>query len=325
MSEEFYPTGTQNTVVFEKPALEVSQQSILRRMSLGIAGAGMIIGSLGAGLVAESAEATIWSPGYNPNASFPEKAQNVEVIAHRGLVGYYNGRKADEDTVRSCLHAIAEGATVCEMDIRVPAHGKYTTPKPLVIHDATTNRVSRDCNLTVSRTSYRRLKQCHTNHGDRFSSLSEMAVALSPYRDRVGIIAEIKESDASMRELRTINNIFEKNGFNATNLKYESFFGSKLRAMKTIAPDVGGLLIQGSISSPMRAANLPAAFDGLIIPYQAYVNGIKSDPNYAEEYRARNDEIMAWGVETVDQMTYFTQHGGSGFMTDYTPRAKQLK
>jgi glycerophosphoryl diester phosphodiesterase len=274
----------------------------------------------------ESAEADGFrNETYSSSASFAEKAQDVEAAGHRGLEGYYNGRKADEDTIRSCLHAVAAGANACEIDIRIPKHRSGGVVKPIVMHDATTNRVTRDCNLEIATHTYRRLKRCHMNHGDPISSLEGLANAMSPYRNKVDIIAEIKDKYVSARELRAINSTFTRYGFGSDNLAYESFYGKNLRNMKLVAPSVKALLIKGSTSNPMRASNLSPTFDGVIIPYQAFVNGERANSRFAEEYRAQNREVIPWGVETIDQMRYVIENGASGFISDHVNRVNSLR
>jgi glycerophosphoryl diester phosphodiesterase len=327
MSEQFEydPYFTSQTAVAETDAQKDTW--FTHRVRAAVAAGGMVLATVGATLATiEPVEAGGFrDETYSSSASFSEKAQDVEATGHRGLEGYYNGRKADEDTIRSCLHAVAAGANACEIDLRIPKHAAGRAIKPIVMHDATTNRVTRDCNLEIATHTYRRLKNCHMNHGDTVSSLEGLASALSPYRNRVDIIAEIKDKYVSTKELRAINSTFARYGFGATNLAYESFYGKHLRNMKQVAPDVKALLIKGSTSNPMRASSLSSAFDGIIIPYQAFVNGERANSNFAEEYRAQNREIIPWGVETIDQMRYVIANGASGFMSDHVNRVNSLR
>jgi glycerophosphoryl diester phosphodiesterase len=321
---EFDPSAYSPTTVAAAPEIPMFEETVeqqkntwyTRRIRAGLAAGSMVLAALAGGLLtAQPAEAGSLDTMPSPTATFADNAQNIVAAAHRGLEGKYAGRYADEDTVRSCLHAVAAGADACEIDIRLPKprNGVY---KPIVMHDATTNRVTRDCNLEIDRHTYGRLKHCHMNHGDRISSLAQMAQALSPYRDRVSIIAEIKDKHVTTKALRTINNTFVHYGFNETNLAYESFRRKNLLNMEFQAPKVKKLLIKSSNSSPMREASLPAAFDGLIIPLRAYIAGENADPNFSEEYTTNGKEIIPWDVQTVAQMRYVINAGGSGLISD---------
>jgi glycerophosphoryl diester phosphodiesterase len=292
-----------------------------RRLRVSVAAGSMVLAAMGGTLTTSGSAMAggLNDEVYSPTATFAEKAQDVTAMGHRGLKGYYKGRKADEDTVRSCLHAVASGADACEIDMRVTKDGVA-----LGMHDENTNRVTRDCNLKISTHNYRRLKRCHMNHGDAISTVEQIAAALSPYRNRVDIIAEIKDKYISTKELRAINNSFVHYGFDSTNLAYESFNGRNLRRMKSVAPDVKALKIDGS-AYPMRAGSLSAAFDGLIIPYSAFVNGEQANDQFAEEFRMRGLEIIPWGVETLAQMRNVVESGGSGFMSDHVDRVNSLR
>lgn len=294
-----------------------------------IAAGSMVVVSLG-GLVAtaESAEATTLNGDvYSPTATSAEKVQDVETIAHRGLKGYYKGRLkvgriADEDTTRSCLHAISAGADACEIDMQLTKDHV-----PIVMHDGTTNRVTKNCDLKIATHTWNQLKHCRMNHGDRISTLNNLVGSMSAFGQHKDIIAEIKDKYVSTKELRTINTIFSRYGYGEGSVAYESFYGANLRAMKAVAPNVESLLINGNISNPLRATSVSTAYDGVIIPYAALVNGLQSDPEYAKKWRERNGgtgELITWDTETVSQMKYATNEDVSGFMSNHIGRAREL-
>jgi glycerophosphoryl diester phosphodiesterase len=275
--------------------------------------------TLGLGVLASepaSAESTVTGP--QPSMTYEQKAQTVEVAGHRGLEGWYNGRYAIEDSIRAAKNAIAKGADADELDVRLDKYGK-----PWVNHDATTGRTAKS-NLLISHTGSRRLSKLHLKNGDHFPSLYDFAKAMSPYHKK--LVVEVKDPKVSVAGLRRINNILREFGFNSSNLSYESFYQGNLARMRTVQPDVPRYLINGNTKNPLRAGGLNRdVLDGVIIPWQAVVNGLQSNPNYIMEYRNRGMGVMPWNVDTVTQMRRAINANVTGFISNDVNRVKYVR
>lgn len=335
MREEFDPSYTSETTSVLDVALQpdrVTEILETQRHRLRTAVGAFVlaaVSSLGIGANVIPAEAgTIATESSLPSTdyttmTFSQKADAIEAAGHRGLKGWYNGGYAEEDSIRSCLHAFAAGADACEMD------GQFTgdaVPVPVVNHDATTNRTSSNCNLVIANHTWNRERKCRLNGGDRFPSLARMARALAPYAGTKEIVYEFKPRRVPLSVVRRVNAIFAQNGFGPQNLTYESFYQRNLAKAKEVAPDVPRYLINGSTTNPPKAYNLNrSVVDGVIIPYAGMVNGLQADPNFVNEYRDRNMGVMPWNVETTSQMRFVINNNATGLISDHVGDIRNLR
>jgi glycerophosphoryl diester phosphodiesterase len=164
----------------------------------------------------------------------------------------------------------------------------------------------------------------HLKNGDHFPSLYDFAKAMSPYHKK--LVVEVKDPKVSVAGLRRINNILREFGFNSSNLSYESFYQGNLARMRTVQPDVPRYLINGNTKNPLRAGGLNRdVLDGVIIPWQAVVNGLQSNPNYIMEYRNRGMGVMPWNVDTVTQMRRAINANVTGFISNDVNRVKYVR
>lgn len=328
MSEEFEPRIYSIPQVAEVSQPLEFQEKKQGHFRLALAGIGMAALAI-AGMNTEAANAetttvtsTIPSTNYE-SMSFSEKADTIEAAGHRGLKGWYKGGYAEEDSVRSCLHAFAAGADACEIDGRTTKDGV-----PIIMHDATTGRTTRgaNCNISVATHTWNRIRKCRLNGGDRIPKVARMAHELSPYASSKKIVYEFKEKNVPLSVVRKVNAIFAQNGFGPQNLSYESFYARNLNKAKRVAPNTTRYLINGSTTNPPQVNNLDrSVVDGVIIPYAGMVHGLRSNPNYVDNFRKAGMLIMPWNVETTDQMRYVINSNATGLISDDVNRMKTIR
>jgi glycerophosphoryl diester phosphodiesterase len=161
---------------------------------------------------------------------FKQMGDSPIVVAHRGA-----SDRALENSLAAIALAVADGADMIELDVRLSADGD-----PVIIHDARTGRTARR-NLAVASTSSAVLRRTLLKNGE---PLPFLAQALSLIKGDVPVNLHLKKAGCAAAVCRTLAD---------TGYRGEVLLSSGIReeclAAITIRPDIPCGLVTGRPSS----------------------------------------------------------------------------
>ena len=152
------------------------------------------------------------------------------MVAHRGA-----SDRALENSPAAIALAVADGADMVEIDVRLSADGE-----PVVFHDARTGRTSRE-NIPVAATSSARLREVLLKNGEPLTFLSD---ALKIVNGIIPVNLHVKTAGGAAAACRTLE---------ATGYRGEVILSSGLReeclAARALRPDLSCGLVTGRPSA----------------------------------------------------------------------------
>lgn len=255
-------------------------------------------------LAAAPAQADGTGPAGTTPLDTREKVLGLDAGGHRGATGPFGSHEVVEDSVLSGQKAVAVGADTVEFDMRESADHDC-----VVMHDATTGRTAH-VDWVVHHHSAAALSHLalEGRNSGYVPTCAQMLAALAPYRDRIHVEAELKDSSPTPTYLARVAQLFAAYGFTgaAGNSRRESFSPHALLAYRHYDPSTPLDLIS---THPMTAADVHAAgFDGSIVPFASMVRAAGANPHYLPGFADARTRLVPWQVDGTDRMAWVVTH-----------------
>ncbi len=221
--------------------------------------------------------------------------RDFKIIGHRGACAL-----EPENTLRSILRAIADGADMVEIDIR------YASGEILVIHDETVDRTTNG-HGSIHEMSFAEIRGLDAGMGERIPTLAEV---IETTYGKCPLNIEIKEPAAT----GPLCDLLEKFGGSAADwFLVSSSHPDALAEARSRLPEIPIGIIDGRQTGTHDAlfelaARLRAAS---IHPHLPLVN-----PELVGAARERNLKILPFTVRTRDQLLHLLKAGADGCFAD---------
>jgi glycerophosphoryl diester phosphodiesterase len=251
-------------------------------------------------------------PSAYKTMTMSQKLQAAESAAHRGV---WNG-SITQNSVRSFINGARKHVNYDEGDIR------FTKDHVgILMHSSNIGSVTRGgqkCNLNVATHTYNQISKCRLNDGQRIPTVAKIASVMSPYRNRTGLMLELKDKYTTEEELDSVKNILTSYGYTGDNLVLESKFPRNLSAMKDRMPDVETLYIKSSNTNPPQAGQLNSdVINGVVISYKGMENALNANPNYVNAFRDKGMDVYPWfNNATRSQIARVIGQNATGFIAN---------
>jgi glycerophosphoryl diester phosphodiesterase len=161
------------------------------------------------------------------------------VIGHRGSAG-----NEPENTLRSIVRAVEDGADVVELDVHLTKDGRLA-----VIHDAEVNRTTNGKGK-VAEMTLEELGLLDAGKGEKVPSLEE---AIEAVDQRIPINIELKALGTA-QAVRDLIEFYVTEGWNRRDFMVSSFEHNELHFFSSIAPDVKIGVLTGEV--PFKYAQI---------------------------------------------------------------------
>ena len=227
-------------------------------------------------------------------------------IAHRGASGY-----APENTLAAFRRAVSQGVTFIETDLHLTRDAHF-----VAIHDETLERTTNGHGpvqqLTLAET--RRLDAgswfASEFIGERIPTLEEI-LEFARKHDVVFYL-EIKPGAFWGGEHALVSAL--RSSAEIARVVVISFEPAILASLRSIEPTLmTGLLFDGHITKPFeKAAEIGAR--------QIAIRGDLVTPNFLQEARSRDLQVICWTVNSPAHMRLLMSAGVDGIMSDYPDR-----
>ena len=230
----------------------------------------------------------------------------VLAIAHRGASGY-----APENTFAAFRRAVAQGVSFIETDLQLTRDAHL-----VAIHDETVDRTTGGHGAVQHMTlaEIRRLDAgawfASEFTGERVPTLEEILVFSK--KNDVVFYLELKPSGFWGGEHAMISALREANEI--PRVVVISFDSNILAGLRRIEPTLmTGLLYEGQIENPFeKAVEIGAR--------QLAVRGDLVTPNFLQQARKRDLQVVCWTINSPAHMRMLAAAGVDGIMTDYPDR-----
>ena len=235
-----------------------------------------------------------------------EKVDQVLAIAHRGASGY-----APENTLAAFRRAVAQGVSFIETDLHLTRDAHF-----VAIHDETVDRTTNGKGAIHSMTlaEVRRLDAgswfASEFMGERVPHLEEILEFAR--KNDVVFYLELKPSGFWGGEHALIGAL--RNSSEIPRSVIISFDAAILAALRKIEPTLmTGLLYEGQMENPFeKAVEIGAR--------QTAVRGDLVTPNFLQQARKRDLQVVCWTVNSPAHMRMLVSAGVDGIMSDYPDR-----
>jgi glycerophosphoryl diester phosphodiesterase len=230
----------------------------------------------------------------------------VLAIAHRGASGY-----APENTLAAFRRAVAQGVTFIETDLHLTRDAHF-----VAIHDETVERTTNGHgeihNMTLAE-----LKRLDAGSwfasefmGERIPTLEEILEFAR--KNDVVFYLELKPSGFWGGEHALISAL--RNSSEIPRSVIISFDPAILAALRKIEPTLmTGLLYSGKTENPFeKAVEIGAR--------QIAMRGDLVTPNFLQQARKRDLQVVCWTVNSQPHMRLLASAGVDGIMSDYPDR-----
>jgi len=235
-----------------------------------------------------------------------EKIAGVLAIAHRGASGY-----APENTLAAFRRAVAQGVSFIETDLHLTRDAHF-----VAIHDETVDRTTNGHgpiqNMTLA--EVRRLDAgswfASEFIGERVPTLDETLEFAR--KNDVLFYLELKPTGFWGGEHALISQL--RNSSEIARSVIISFDPVILASLRKIEPTLmTGLLHDGKLSDPFGKATEIGA-------RQMVVRGDLVTPNFLQQARSLDLQVVCWTVNSPAHMRMLIAAGVQGIMTDYPDR-----
>lgn len=207
--------------------------------------------------------------------------RDFKIIGHRGACAH-----EPENTLRSILRAIADGADMVEIDVR------YAAGEILVIHDSTLDRTTNGRG-PIHKASFAEIRALDAGCGEKIPTLAEV---IEITRGKVPLNIELKEPAV----IDPVCDLLEDYGISGSpDLLLSSSNGKtlkKLRARLPIIP-IGIIFSRKSIRHEPMFALAAQVQANSIHPHLA-----RTSATLIEAAHARNLQVMPYTVRTRNQL-----------------------
>jgi glycerophosphoryl diester phosphodiesterase len=236
----------------------------------------------------------------------PWRVNLVLAIAHRGASGY-----APENTFAAFRRAVSQGISFIETDLHLTRDAHF-----VAIHDETVERTTNGSGSIHEMTlaEARRLDAgswfASEFMGERIPTLEEI-LEFTKKHDVVFYL-ELKPSGFWGGEHALISNLRDSGEIPRSVVI--SFDSAILAALRKIEPTLmTGLLYDGKIDNPFdKAVEIGAR--------QIAVHGDLVTPNFLQQARKRDLQVVCWTVNSPAHMRILASAGVDGIMSDYPDR-----
>lgn len=239
-------------------------------------------------------------------ADTPGEVHRVLAIAHRGASGY-----APENTFAAFRRAVAQGVSFIETDLHLTRDAHF-----VAIHDETVERTTngRGAIHDMTLAEVRRLDAgswfASEFMGERIPTLDEI-LEFTKKHDVVFYL-ELKPSGFWGGEHALISALRDTGEIPRSVVI--SFDPAILAALRKIEPTLmTGLLHDGNLESPFeKAVEIGAR--------QLAIRGDLVTPNFLQEARKRDLQVVCWTINSLAHMRMLAAAGVDGIMSDYPDR-----
>ncbi len=219
----------------------------------------------------------------------------MKIIGHRGAKDV-----APENTLASINKAIELGVAMVEIDLQVCAFGEL-----VVIHDDSVDRTTNGTG-PVREQTLAKLRMLDAGKGERISTLQEVIDVVD---QRVGLIIELKVSEAVDPVIKIIKNYLAKGWFS------KSFFISSYNHYDLLE----------SLNQLPHIERIPI-FAGIPIGYTEFVSILKPssiavewdtiNKKLVDHAHAQSIEVFAFTINDMHSFEYVQKLGVDGIVTD---------
>ncbi len=252
-------------------------------------------------------------------AYMPRKGQPPVIIGHRGHAD------ALENTLISFREAIAQGAQMLELDVRLSKD-----LIPMVCHDATIKRISGKRGSIADRTA-KYLLSLDLGKEFRFVTLEATLRDLAPV---VPINIELKFQRPDYRPLVTaVCEVIRKLDV-APRILVSSFFHASLDVVKRNIPELSVAPLFGRLTGPPHEddleivfAHAPQTYPAEIFPFRgrcAVVSWKMIDAELAERFERGDGTLLTYTVDDPVEMKRLIDLGIDGIITNRPSVAKKV-
>jgi glycerophosphoryl diester phosphodiesterase len=230
----------------------------------------------------------------------------VLAIAHRGASGY-----APENTLAAFRRAVAQGVSFIETDLHLTRDAHF-----VAIHDETVDRTTNGHgaihNMTLAEVKRLDAGSWFASEfiGERVPNLVEILEFAR--KNDVVFYLELKPSGFWGGEHALIGAL--RDASEIARSVIISFDPAILAALRKIEPTLmTGLLYNGQIENPFeKAVEIGAR--------QIAVRGDQVTPNFLQQARKRDLQVVCWTVNSPAHMRMLASAGVDGIMSDYPDR-----
>ena len=235
-----------------------------------------------------------------------EKPSYVLAIAHRGASGY-----APENTLAAFRRAVTQGVTFIETDLQLTRDAHF-----VAIHDETVDRTTNGHgavhDMTMAEVRKLDAGSWFTSDftGERVPTLQEILEFAKKYD--VVFYLELKPGGFWGGEHALIGAL--RDSSEIARVVVISFEPTILAGLRRIEPTLmTGLLFDGQIKDPFeKAVEIGAR--------QIAVRGDLVTPNFLQQARKRDLQVVCWTVNSPAHMRLLADAGVDGIMSDYPDR-----
>jgi len=235
-----------------------------------------------------------------------EKPSYVLAIAHRGASGY-----APENTLAAFRRALAQGVTFIETDLQLTRDAHF-----VAIHDETVDRTTngRGSVHDLTMAEVRKLDAgawfASDFAGERVPTLQEILEFAR--KNDVVFYLELKPGGFWGGEHVLISAL--RDSAEIARVVVISFDPAILASLRRIEPTLmTGLLFDGQIKDPFeKAVEIGAR--------QIAMRGDLVTPNFLQQSRKRDLQVVCWTVNSPAHMRLLANAGVDGIMSDYPDR-----
>jgi glycerophosphoryl diester phosphodiesterase len=230
----------------------------------------------------------------------------VLAIAHRGASGY-----APENTLAAFRRAVAQGVSFIETDLHLTRDAHF-----VAIHDETVDRTTNG-HGTVQQMTLAEIRRLDAGSwfasefiGERVPLLEEILEFAR--KNDVVFYLELKPSGFWGGEHALISSLRESGEIRR--VVVISFDPVMLSSLRHIEPTLmTGLLCDGQIENPFQKALE-------IGVRQIALRGDLVTPNFLQEARKRDLQVVCWTINSPAHMRLLVSAGVDGIMSDYPDR-----
>lgn len=261
------------------------------------------------------------------SASNPNTPEGFLIIAHRGASG-----DAPENTMAAFEQAERLGTDFIEFDVQLSKDGEL-----VVIHDDTVDRTTQYTGA-VDDYTLNELENMDAKHDEKTDDTDEKIVSFEEvmhrFAGKLGMLIEIKESklypgvEEKVAEvvrryelLLQVNGLEEGRNFtavehvkNSVGIIIQSYDFQSTRLIHSLLPDIPIAALIQEDQHPLSEKTLDE-----LVSFADYIhyNHELLDEKIVEQIHHRNRKVMAWTIQSEQDMIRMKKLGVDGVITDF--------
>lgn len=225
------------------------------------------------------------------------------IIGHRGADGY-----EPENTMRSFLRAIEQGADMVEFDVHISHDGV-----PVVIHDSSLKRTA-GRKGKVEKLELCTLENCDVGSHEHIPTLEKVLGELSG-KARLNI--ELKTVESASPAAKIVSHHLKNNSYSFDDIIVSSFHSEALVDFQRELPDVRlGLLktfYPWFLSRSIKK----------ITPYSVHLPRWFTSVGSVDAIHKKGIKVFVWTVNSEDDFRKLKNKNIDGIFTDYPDKARE--